>query len=207
MYESLFDLTGRTALVPGGSKGIGKAVARHVISQAGETGARVAVVTGDDGVASWADSLGVAVIPEPAGGGLDQAAGAAVAVARQHGRAWMVVHADLPAVTVDDLTAAGSALPPNGVLLAPSHDGGTNLLAGDRDTFPFAYGRNSFRRHLAAAAHVPHRVLIRPGLALDLDGPDDLAALAASATGGWLAALLPDLAASGSMRSGNTGAH
>jgi 2-phospho-L-lactate guanylyltransferase len=173
---------------------VGKAVASHVISQARETGGRVAVVTGDPAVAMWASAQGVAVIEEPSPGGLDLAAGVAVATARRHRRAWMVVHADLPAVTAADLYSAVVALPPGGIVLAPSHDGGTNLLAGDRDSFSFSYGRNSLRRHLAVAARLPHRLLLRPGLALDLDGPDDLAVLAASPTGGWLADLLPELA-------------
>jgi 2-phospho-L-lactate guanylyltransferase (CobY/MobA/RfbA family) len=105
----------------------------------------------------------------------------------------MVVHADLPAATTEDLAAAVHALPPQGILLAPSHDGGTNLLAGDCDSFTFSYGPHSFHRHLTAAARHPHQVLVRAGLALDLDGPDDLQVLAATTPGGWLARLLAGL--------------
>jgi 2-phospho-L-lactate guanylyltransferase len=172
---------------------VGKAVAGHVIAQARATGSRVAVVTGDDGVADWANTWGAEVIREPADGGLDLAAGAAVTAARMNRYAWMVVHADLPAATTDDLSAAVHALPARGILLAPSHDGGTNLLAGDCEAFAFSYGPHSFHRHLAAAARLPHRVLVRAGLALDLDGPDDLQVLAATTPGRWLARLLADL--------------
>ena len=50
---------------------VGKAVAGHVIAQARATGSRVAVVTGDDGVADWANTWGAEVIREPALGGND----------------------------------------------------------------------------------------------------------------------------------------
>lgn len=169
---------------------VGKAVARHVISRAKATGCRVAVVTGDSGVAAWATAQEVDVISEPDGGGLDRAANAVVEEARRHQLAWMVVHADLPTITTADLEAAAAGLPPGGILLAPSHDGGTNLIAGDRDSFPFAYGPGSLRRHLGAAARLPHRLLIRVGLALDLDGPLDLGAAIRLSTGRWLEAVL-----------------
>lgn len=170
---------------------VGKAVAAHVISTAQATGCPVAVVTGDRGVSSWAGELGAGVIHETDPGGLNQAAAAAVREARHQGRAWMMLHADLPALTDSDLRAALTALPPGGVMLAPSHNGGTSLIAGDLDSFPFAYGPASFRRHLAAVARLPHRLLIRTGLAIDLDGPEDLNAALRLPAGRWLADLIP----------------
>jgi len=170
---------------------VGKAVAAHVIATARATGCPVAVVTGDRGVSSWAGELGTGVIHETDPGGLNQAAAAAVQEARRQGRAWMMLHADLPALTESELRAALTALPSRGVLLAPSHNGGTSLIAGDLETFPFAYGPASFRRHLAAITHLPHRLLIRTGLAIDLDGPEDLNAVLRLPAGRWLADLIP----------------
>ena len=170
---------------------VGKAVAAHVIGKAQTTGGEVAVITGDSGVSSWAGRLGAGVIPEPGAGGLNRAAAAAVREARRQGRAWMILHADLPALTESELHAARAALPPRGVLLVPSHNGGTSLIAGDLEFFPFAYGPVSFRRHLATAARLPLRVLVRPGMAIDLDGPEDLAAVVRLPAGRWLADLIP----------------
>lgn len=170
---------------------VGKAVAAHVVATAQATGCPVAVVTGDDGVWSWARRLGASVIREPPEGGLDQAGTAAAAVARRQGRAWMILHADLPVLTASELRDAVAALESKGVLLAPSHNGGTSLLAADLDAFPFAYGRTSFRRHLAAAARLPHRLLIRTGLAVDLDGPQDLATALRLPAGQWLSTFVP----------------
>lgn len=170
---------------------VGKAVAAHVVATAQATGCPVAVVTNDRGVSTWAGELGAGVIQETDPGGLNQAAAAAVREARHQGRAWMMLHADLPALTESDLRAALTALPPYGALLVPSHDGGTNLIAGDLDSFPFAYGPASFRRHLAAVARLPHRLLIRTGLAIDLDGPEDLRAVLRLPAGRWLADLIP----------------
>ena len=171
---------------------VGKAVAAHVIATAQATGCRVAVVTGDEGVASWALRNSASVIREPEGGGLDQAATAAVRAARSDGHAWMILHADLPALTKSEMEEAVASVPEDGVLLAPSHDGGTSLLAADLDVFPFAYGRASFRRHLRAAAPLSHRILVRAGFAIDLDGPADLATAAGLPAGGWLSELIPD---------------
>jgi 2-phospho-L-lactate guanylyltransferase len=170
---------------------VGRAVAAHVIATASATGCRVAVVTGDEGVASWALRKSASVIREPAGGGLDRAATAAVRAARSDGHAWMILHADLPALTKSELEEAVARLPEDGVLLAPSHDGGTSLVGADLDSFSFAYGPASFRRHLGAVARLPHRLLVRPGFALDLDGPADLATAVRLPAGGWLAELIP----------------
>ena len=142
-----------------------------------EAGFPVSIVTDDSGVAEWASALGTAVITEPEDEppGLDRAARAGLRHAARRTMRWAIVHADLPLLGSADLGAVAAAVPKGGVVLAPSHDGGTNVVAGDVSDFRFAYGPGSFRRHLSAAARGPVRVLVRVGLALDLDNADDLA--------------------------------
>lgn len=136
-----------------------------------EAGASVVIVTGDHEVQSWASESGFGLVDEPDPPGLDAAAAAGMAQADDR---WMVVHADLPAIAPDDIEAAIAALGGRSVL-APSHDGGTSLIAGSTPRFPFSYGVGSFHRHFAAVPDAT--VLIRPGLALDLDRPSDLDAI------------------------------
>lgn len=90
----------------------------------------------------------------------------------------LVVVADLPEVGVEDLDAVVAAgLPGPGVLVAPTHDGGTGaLLRHPAAVVPPAFGRASAAGHLAAAraAGVRAGVIVRPGLAHDVDRPTDL---------------------------------
>ncbi len=146
-------------------------MARRTISALTEAGARVMVVTDDEQVAAMASAQGTAVAPDP-GGGLDGAARAIVEAAE--GGGWAVIHSDLPLVTAADCRALLAAVPLGGVALSPSADGGTTAVGGTVGEFRFAYGPGSFSRHLAAAAHLPHRVVVRPGFALDVDTPEDL---------------------------------
>ena len=171
---------------------LGKAVAAHVIATALDTGRPVAVVTGDTGVAGWARRLGATTITEPSGGGLDGAAAAAVAEAHRRDLAWMILHADLPTLGAADLAAVLDANPARRVVITPSHNGGTSLIAAGLEAFPFSYGPASFRRHLAAAGRHDHLVLVRTGLAIDLDGPDDLEVAARLPAGRWLEPVLPE---------------
>lgn len=133
----------------------------------------VSVITADVEVGRWALGRRVDVIEEPAQRGLDAAA--AMGVEKIGVGPWMVLHADLPAVSADDVRAAVSSIG-SGYVLAPSHDGGTSLIGGTGVDFPFRYGPGSFCRHLSAIRG-DATILIRPGLALDLDRPWDLEAL------------------------------
>lgn len=178
-------------LEPAQRRRLGKAVAAHVITTALDTGCVVAVVTPDEGVSSWAQQLGASTIAEPEIGGLDHAAMAAVAAANRKNLSWMILPADLPALDPADLGDALAAIPDHGVLLAPSHNGGTSLIAADLPTFQFAYGPASFRRHFAVAARTAHQILVRTGLAIDLDGPEDLATVVRLPAGRWLEDLVP----------------
>lgn len=94
--------------------------------------------------------------------------------------AMLVVHGDLPLVTAGDIGALISGAERCGHALAPDRHGtGTNAAAiGAGRAFIFAFGEGSLQRHLACA---PGAVLVRrPGLAIDIDTPDDLdAAIAA----------------------------
>lgn len=134
---------------------------------------RVVVITNDAAVRRWARTLEVEWIAEPVPGSLNDAAAAGVAAAG--GDPWLVVHADLPAIGPDDIRVA-SSMAAAGMVLAPSHDGGTSLVGGRLNPFPFQYGPGSFRRHLSAVLGRA-TILVRPGLALDLDRPRDLRAL------------------------------
>ncbi len=87
----------------------------------------------------------------------------------------LVVHADLPLLTGEDLTAMIDAAEETGIAVAPDHtETGTNsvaIKAGRR--FPFAFGNGSLAAHLTACGGNA-RLVRRMGLALDIDCPGDL---------------------------------
>jgi 2-phospho-L-lactate guanylyltransferase len=164
---------------------LSRAVAERVAAACDSACATTAVITADDGVAAWARRLGLEVVTEPDGGGLNGAARAAAGEALRRGLGWCIVHADLPFLTADDVVRVIEPLVTGAVVLAPSRDGGTNLLAA---TFPvaFGYGPGSFARHLAATRGFERRVVVTLGTALDLDTPEDLVGAAALPGGAWL---------------------
>lgn len=147
-------------------------LAAHTVSAVHGAGLQTLIVSNDPGVTSWGEARGHKVIPDPDGDGLN---GAAVAGVEAVAGPWMILHADLPAIGADDIRA-GARLVERGCVLAPSHDGGTSLIGSTGPGFPFRYGPGSFRRHLSAIRGEA-TILIRPGLALDLDHPWDLEAL------------------------------
>jgi 2-phospho-L-lactate guanylyltransferase len=90
----------------------------------------------------------------------------------------LILPADLPNVTgpeIDELVLAGRR---GGFALAPDGEAvGTNaLFLAHRGSFPFQFGDDSMRRHLAAATQLglPECVVRLPGLAFDVDAPEHL---------------------------------
>ena len=167
---------------------LGMAVAARTVAACAATGAVVAVVTDDDAVAAWGRRLGADVVPD-SGSGLDEAAAAVLRAAAVRSLSWAVVHADLPLVTANDLAEVFGSLAASGIAIAPSHDGGTNVLAGTAADFSFGYGPGSFHRHLRRAARA--RVVARPGTAFDLDTAADLDRVLCHPRGRWVAGHLP----------------
>jgi 2-phospho-L-lactate guanylyltransferase len=109
--------------------------------------------------------------------GLDQARSEAMADGIQR---LCVLHGDLPNLTPDDVRALLDALSGNrGVAIAPDRaEAGTNGLAlRPPDVIGFRFGPGSFAAHYveAEAAGLTPIIVQRPGLAFDLDTPEDLA--------------------------------
>jgi 2-phospho-L-lactate guanylyltransferase len=169
---------------PGARRRVAAAVAERVVVACRVPGWEVVVVAPPGDVAGWCEQRGIDRIDDP-GGGLDAAAAAGVSAA---GGSWLVVHGDLPLLTPEDLDGIAESVTAGITVLAPSRDGGTNLIAA-RGPFHFAYGPGSFVRHLSAASP-PARVVIRAGLAVELDTAADLAAVLRHPRGAWLGPLL-----------------
>lgn len=174
---------GRLDLLPENRTSLTQAVAEHVISACRDGGFAPLVVTGSEGMRRWAAALGADVLVDTPGEGLNGAA--AQGAARAGEGPWLVVHGDLPLLSADDVAHVGLLLGRGGVVLAPSRDGGTNLL-GATGRFDFRYGPASFHGHLAAAAGREVSVVIRPGTALEIDTLADLQAAALLSSGEWL---------------------
>jgi len=165
-------------------------LARRTVMAAKAADTTVNVITSDPAVRHWAEGLDVEWVAEAIPGDLDTAAAAGVAAAQ--GDPWLIIHGDLPAVGADDIRTA-SEIATSGTVLAPSHDGGTPLIGGTLLRFPFRYGPGSFRRHLTAIRGRA-TVLVRPGLALDLDRSRDVNAFRRL---GYLSARTPVVTNSG----------
>jgi 2-phospho-L-lactate guanylyltransferase len=102
---------------------------------------------------------------------------------REGARFVAIVPADLPLLADDDFAVLDllEAGPPAAVVAPDRHGGGTNLLALSPPTLCApSYGPGSFARHRASADRAGARVHLAgsPGLALDIDTPEDLAELA-----------------------------
>lgn len=151
----------------------------------------LAVVAGGETAAAAASALGVEVLLDPPGvRDLDAAVRAA-----QHRLgavdALLVVTADLPRLTADDVRAVLDQ--DAEVVVAPTDDGGTGgLLRRPGDAITTAYGPNSARRHQAEAKRRGRRLAtVRTvGFATDVDTLADLTALATGPVGPTTAALL-----------------
>lgn len=112
----------------------------------------------------------------------------AVALARRHAtetRAdrFLTIPGDVPQVTEDEIAAVLAAAETGpAAAFVPSRSGfGTNAaLLAPPDVMPLKFGEPSFANHLAAARRrgIEPAVLSLPGLGLDIDGPEDITALA-----------------------------
>jgi 2-phospho-L-lactate guanylyltransferase len=145
--------------------------------------AEIAVVTGDRAAKSAASGERVTVLHDSAQSGQSDAALIGIRHALEAGcdRA-VLVPGDTPLLQPAEI--AGLIAATRAVVVVPDRHGtGTNaLVLWPPDAIEPSFGPGSFARHLAAAeaAGVPHRAEEVPGLALDVDTPDDLAELAAA---------------------------
>jgi 2-phospho-L-lactate guanylyltransferase len=148
------------------------------------------VVTRDAEATTAARAAGAEVVAEPENQGHTAAVARAQAEAGRRGaRVFATVPGDVPCVRpgeVDALVAAAAGATPSAVFV-PSRSGrGTNGVAlAPPAAMPLRFGEPSFDDHLAEARRrgLEPRVLALPGLALDIDGPADLAMLAAAGAG------------------------
>ena len=142
----------------------------------------VLVVTVDPRVSEIAERRHLRVSTAEADRGHTAAVAGAQRLLASEGRAGMLtLPADIPLVTgaeIRALLAAHGA--ERGFTIAPSRDerGSNAVLCLPPDAVPLRFGEDSFRPHLAAAraAGFTPEVLRFPGIALDIDGPEDLAA-------------------------------
>jgi 2-phospho-L-lactate guanylyltransferase len=143
----------------------------------------IAVVTADPAAESAARGHGVLVLADTVQAGQSQATQIGIQHALAHGFDRVVlVPGDTPLVQAADL-AGLLARSGQGVSVVPDRHGtGTNaLVLTPPDAIEPSFGPDSRARHVAAAADagVPLRIDEVAALALDVDTPDDLAALAA----------------------------
>jgi 2-phospho-L-lactate guanylyltransferase len=153
---------------------------------------RVVVVTADPLLLPLMRGQGLHAV-EDNGGGLNAALGLACRYAAARGaRAIAVLPSDLPGITADDIKALVASLKPASccVIAPDEQEEGTNALALTPPTFDFfRFGPNSFQAHLelAKTRAMTVRILRRPGLAHDLDTPDEYRRYAKERAAGALA--------------------
>jgi|SRR5690349_15688314 len=93
----------------------------------------------------------------------------------------MIAPCDLPLVSHDDLRELAAGAPPGGAAIAPDsrHEGTNGLYLPIQAELSFSFGPRSFSKHVGAIERLGLKLhtLERPGLAFDIDTPQDFARL------------------------------
>lgn len=169
----------------------------HVCTQARATLDGVVAVVDDASARAQAEHSGARVVDDPTPGDMNVAVALGLdAVRRLGAQTAIVLPGDIPLITTDDLEAliVTAENAERAVVVGASRDGlGTNaLLLRPIDVIAPAFGPPSVDRHVRAGQHARAvtRVQRNLGLALDVDTPADLAALAEMSVGSHTARLL-----------------
>jgi 2-phospho-L-lactate guanylyltransferase len=139
----------------------------------------VAVVSSDPFAVKLARGYDFEVITDPANPGETGAIEMATQICVERGIAsTLVIPADIPLMQSWELEEILKQAPAAGSVLVPAADGrGTNAAyRSPAALFPLRFGNDSFKPHHAAAqaTNKPCVVLHLPGIAVDVDSPEDL---------------------------------
>jgi len=175
---SVLDQPSRTQLA--------QAMLHDVVSALHEWNGRpaVALVTSDPFALKLAAEYGLEVIPDPDNPGETGAIEMATRLCVERGCEWtLVIPGDIPSIQAWEVEEILKHAPAEGSVLVPAGDGrGTNAaFRRPADLFPLRFGNDSFKPHHAAAQATgkPCVVLKLPGIAVDVDNPEDLRQLLA----------------------------
>jgi 2-phospho-L-lactate guanylyltransferase len=145
----------------------------------------VGIVTSDPFALQLAHQFHSTVIPDDHNRSETDAIEIATRYCESHGvDSTLVIPGDIPLIQSWELEEIIAAAPAQGSVLVPAADGrGTNAIwRRPAGLFPARFGNDSFKPHHAAAQATgrPCIILSLPGIALDVDNPSDLRALAAA---------------------------
>jgi 2-phospho-L-lactate guanylyltransferase len=168
---------------------LARAMIKDVCHALSEVSSRppVALVTADEYAIRLARQCGFETIHDDDNLGETEAIAMATEEAEKRGAEFtLVLPGDIPLVTAQEIQAVLDAAPETGTVLVPAADGrGTNaILRRPADVIPCRFGNDSFLPHRAAARATKLPVVVLdnlPGIALDIDRPEDLHELANSA--------------------------
>lgn len=142
----------------------------------------IAIVCPDASIQAMAKAQGIRVFGnEPKPGGLNSALRYGTESLREAGADLVaILPGDVPLLCAVDIdNAIMQAIEENATVVVPDHyREGTNALIFWADRAPrFAFGKNSFRRHLHDPKNAPVCTIDLPSVAHDVDWPNDLDAL------------------------------
>jgi 2-phospho-L-lactate guanylyltransferase len=145
----------------------------------------VGIVTSDPFALQLADQFHFSVIPDNANRSQTDAIEMATRLCESRGiDSTLVIPGDIPLIQTWELEKILASAPPEGsVLVRAADERGTNAIwRRPAGLFPARFGNDSFEPHYAAARATgkPCVLLSLPGIALDVDNPSDLRALAAA---------------------------
>ncbi len=142
--------------------------------------AGIVVVTRDAEVRALAAPFDVSFLREPSNDGHTMAVTRAAQMLTDTGADGLLqVPGDVPDISVADVESLLAAhRQPPAVTISPSRDyrGSNAILCSPPGVLPFAFGNDSFYPHLQAARQlgIEPTVVVRPGIGLDIDQPEDL---------------------------------
>ncbi len=171
--SSVLDQPSRTQLA--------QAMLHDVVSAVAEWPRRphCALVTSDPFAVELAQKYNFDIIPDPENPGETGAIEMATQICVARGVGFtLVIPGDIPLIEANEIGRIFERAPQVGSVLAPAADGrGTNaVFRRPCNLFPLRFGNDSFKPHLAAAQATgkPCHVLQLPGIAVDIDNPEDL---------------------------------